>query len=428
MNDIHPKKSGEPHMDAGSKAANFIKYNNTVPIILGVLFLSTSATLAASPEVRGSVYASNSQVVKVDNNRIVGVNVDTYPLSVQVTQVLEDDEYYYVRYTLTTLDVMDSIWRDVAIDNTLNVHKLALGERDLGEYVSEQLAEVRENERRRLRETQVIERKLGASNKLVATTYSGLVGRFLSPSEKEFQGYTPVVRSKGEKTVAYVDPNRLDTPATSPTYDANAKPVVKPPPQPSQPPSSSEPPPSSEPTEPTQPPSDGTGGGTTSGDTAPPEISVLGDNPARVAVGTAYTDLGVAVVDDQSETIRVEKFLNGTLVTKISINTSAPATYSITYRATDESGNTSERKRSVEVYTPSSGGGGTSSGGGGSTSTTSPTPTPTPTPTPEPEPTPEPTPTPEPEPTPAPAPEPEPEPAPEPASAPAPEPAPAPAA
>ena len=35
--------------------AHFIKYNNTVPIVLGLIFLSTTATFAATPAAREAV-------------------------------------------------------------------------------------------------------------------------------------------------------------------------------------------------------------------------------------------------------------------------------------------------------------------------------------------------------------------------------------
>lgn len=313
--------------------AYFIKYNNAVPIVLGILFLGTSGALAASPEVRADVFSSSHQVVKVDNTRIVSADIDAYPLSVQITAVREDTDNYYVDYILTTIDLVDGVWKDTAQTKNLSVSKAALGDKDLGTYVSTQLAEVRDAERQRLRDTQVIEQKRGASAKVVATTYSGLVGKFLSPSEEKFAGYVPVVAPQDEGDDAGSDPNRLATPVTSPTFNGSVTTGVGTQQTGSTPPS----------------------GGSQSGpDTTPPQINVLGDNPARVAVGQSYTDFGVAVVDDRSSVTTLEKYLDGARVSTISINTSSAGSHSITYKAFDQAGNSSQATRSVVVYVPTS--------------------------------------------------------------------------
>ena len=72
-------------------------------------------------------------------------------------------------------------------------------------------------------------------------------------------------------------------------------------------------------------------------DTTAPVITLLGDNPAEVELGSSYTDAG-ATTDDGSE-IRS----SGT------VNTNTLGTYTITYTAEDSAGNTSTATRTITV-------------------------------------------------------------------------------
>ena len=68
-----------------------------------------------------------------------------------------------------------------------------------------------------------------------------------------------------------------------------------------------------------------------------PVITIAGDNPATVELGSTYTDAGATA--DGGETVTV----SGT------VNTSIVGTYTITYTATDADGNTSTARRTVNV-------------------------------------------------------------------------------
>ena len=75
-------------------------------------------------------------------------------------------------------------------------------------------------------------------------------------------------------------------------------------------------------------------------DSTPPVITVLGDNPATVELGSIYTDAG-ATASDLSGAVTVTS--TGT------VDTSTVGTYTITYSATDASGNTGTETRTVNV-------------------------------------------------------------------------------
>ena len=72
-------------------------------------------------------------------------------------------------------------------------------------------------------------------------------------------------------------------------------------------------------------------------DTVFPVITVLGDNPATVELGSPYTDAGAT--SDGGETVSSSG----------SVDTNTVGTYTITYSATDAAGNTSTATRTVNV-------------------------------------------------------------------------------
>ncbi|MDP2704973.1 MAG: DUF5011 domain-containing protein, partial [bacterium] len=98
--------------------------------------------------------------------------------------------------------------------------------------------------------------------------------------------------------------------------------------------------------------SGGTGsesGGQGISDVTPPTIVIQGNNPAEIAVGSSYADLGAVITDDQDENTTTYIYLNGVITTSVSIDTSVAGTHTITYTATDDAGNTATADRTVIV-------------------------------------------------------------------------------
>lgn len=172
---------------------NFLLYNNTVPIVFGVLFLGTTATFAASPEARDAVVRSETALTSVDNSYIRSVNINSYGFEVYVDSIEENDTTYFVTYIMETIDLVDGSWQPVNKQLVLEVSKEALEDNDLGTYVSKQLADVYNGEIVKLKETQEIEKKLGASDKVITKKYDGIIGKMLDPENEAFPGYRPVV-------------------------------------------------------------------------------------------------------------------------------------------------------------------------------------------------------------------------------------------
>jgi hypothetical protein len=89
---------------------------------------------------------------------------------------------------------------------------------------------------------------------------------------------------------------------------------------------------------------------TSSATDTPPVIAINGDNPAIVQVGATYSDLGATITGPQADlNLGIKTFVNGLFASNIQIDTSAVATDTIDYVATDQNGLTSTSSRTVIV-------------------------------------------------------------------------------
>ncbi len=281
--------------------SKFIQYHNAVPIALGIMVLGAGATFAATnPQ---AIYSTQEQVVSIDNTYIVNKDFSAYTPRAEITGVTEDADYYYVAYKFYTIDLQDSVWQDVVKDETMNVSKADLGAyRDLGVYVTGQLKQNIDREIQRLTETQAIERK-NVSQKVVATTYSGLVGKFLDATTETLPGYTPVVL-----------PPQLPGPVASAGGGQGGETAAS-----------------------------GGGGSSQIG------IQVLGNNPAHLALRATYIDLGAVLLDPHRTNVGLHTYLNGVETLSPSVDTSTSTAHTIEYRAADPGGNTIIARRIVLV-------------------------------------------------------------------------------
>ncbi len=279
--------------------ANFLLYNNLMPVAFGVLFLGSAGALAASPEARDTILQATEVVRSVDNSYIVNADVANYPYSVEITLVTEDSERFYIDYSLSTIDIENYIWKGVVKHKTLEVVKGAIVGSDLAEYVSRELTQVREAEKARLIETQNIERSLGETQKIVATEYSGLLGALVPPKEEVF--------------VEYVSEQVTDI---NPAIFTESGVVA---------------------------------GASTQNTGSSPTITVFGNNPARINVGDTYADLGFLALLNGTDSVATYTYVNDKQVRSVVLDTSVDATYTITYEAISPEGNTTTATRVVIV-------------------------------------------------------------------------------
>ena len=92
---------------------------------------------------------------------------------------------------------------------------------------------------------------------------------------------------------------------------------------------------------------------TTTPDT-PPIIEINGDNPAIVQIGDTYNDLGATIAGPQQDlNLGITTYVNGVETDPVQIDTSAAATDTIDYVATDQIGLTSTSTRTVVIEAPS---------------------------------------------------------------------------
>jgi hypothetical protein len=99
----------------------------------------------------------------------------------------------------------------------------------------------------------------------------------------------------------------------------------------------------------------------TTTDTISPEISLMGNNPAEIMVGSSYVDLGATVTDMGinpldpggplvlNTNLGLQYSVDGVSVTEISLDTSTSTTHTIVFSAVDQSGNWGYATRTVEV-------------------------------------------------------------------------------
>jgi len=80
-----------------------------------------------------------------------------------------------------------------------------------------------------------------------------------------------------------------------------------------------------------------------SGDTTPPIITILGNNPAEVECHGSYSDAGATATDN------TDGNLTGSIATSNTVNTAATGTYAVNYSVRDVAGNAATATRTVKV-------------------------------------------------------------------------------
>ncbi|TRZ51802.1 hypothetical protein D4R99_03870 [bacterium] len=198
------------------KFSHFIQYHNFFTLGITLLFAGASASFAASPDLRSAVIAQNEVVRSPDNAYLINTDFDSYDMGLKIQTVTEDTDQYYIDYTYNSVEAVDYVWKQVPKNGSIKVSKKELEGRDLGLYVADQLGQKIDRILADLKDIQKEQKKEGVTQKVVATEYSGLVGRFLGTDEKVFDGYQPVI----PETEKVIDTNVVT--AVSPVADITA--------------------------------------------------------------------------------------------------------------------------------------------------------------------------------------------------------------
>ena len=296
----------------------FLSYHNAVPLAIGIIVLGgTGAFAATNPE---AILSTSQQVVSTDNTYIANKDLSAYTSRAEIVGVTEDSENYYVAYRFYTIEVTNAVWQDVVEQQSMTVSKDQLNGRDLGLYVTEQLKQLIGHANEYLSEAQQQARR-NVSQKVVATEYGGLVGAFLDEKTEVLPGYVPVVRPQTSAEVA-------SAAATIDGSNSAANPQSQ---------IQSNPP--------------GPGPQSNIAENAN-GIQIMGDNPAKIALKTPYSDLGVYVSDPLFQQFGVHVTLDGAAVDAIQIDTSKVGTHTITYTVSNGQGASLTATRVVDVYDP----------------------------------------------------------------------------
>jgi hypothetical protein len=99
----------------------------------------------------------------------------------------------------------------------------------------------------------------------------------------------------------------------------------------------------------------GNTGTSTPVDPSAPVVTVNGNNPATVQVGSVYSDLGVTITDDQDQNLGYLVSLDGAATItpdQLVVDTSVAGTHTITYTVSDTQGNVGQASRTVTVEAP----------------------------------------------------------------------------
>ncbi len=329
----------------------FIKYHNALPLGLMLIFLSVTGALAANEDIRDAtveaVLSKKTAVTSVDNSFIVRTNLDQFTPTAQITDVTEDDENYYIIYTLNTIDISDGVWGTISRSKEITVSKAFLGKRDLGLYLAKEIKEVVDKQSEHLKEVQNIERKNGATQKIVAITYSGLIGKFLDSKEEAIVGYEPIIPVHTPNAENAGNTNDADNNNDAKPQAVTAVESAQPAPatQPASVASSD----ASNQQNQSVIVSSGSSARTASGAT----MTMIGNNPARVptsSIGGGYSDNGVRAQDSAQQNMSVTTAVNGTPMSEVSIDTRTPGVHTVRYVSADPAGETMALERQIIVY------------------------------------------------------------------------------
>ena len=99
--------------------------------------------------------------------------------------------------------------------------------------------------------------------------------------------------------------------------------------------------------------SGGTGGSPTGATSGPPTITINGDNPATIQVGSTYADLGATITGPTADlNLGLTTLLDGATTTQLTLDTSKPGEHTILYTVTDPNGLTDSATRTVIISAP----------------------------------------------------------------------------
>ena len=185
------------------KIIRFIKYHNAFIIGLVLIFIFGASVFASDTIREATIGKAVVEQQGIDNSALLAADLGNFDFLMQINNVTEDDENYYVLYTYKTLDIQKDIWQPVSRQETLEVSKSVLADQDLGLYVAEELGEIVDSQKAYLVKVQQKQKERGKTLVQETTTYTGLIGMVLNPITRELPGYEPVVKPLEPVAIVY---------------------------------------------------------------------------------------------------------------------------------------------------------------------------------------------------------------------------------
>ena len=184
-----------------NRVIDFIKYHNAFTIGLILVFVFSGAIFASEDLHDAIIGEEIITQTGIDNTQLLAADLDTFDLAMTINAVSKDEENYYIDYSFNTLGIKDNVWQPLAKSATMTVSKAALGDKDLGLYLTEELGEIADYELAYLKEVQTAEIEKGKTEIVETTEYTGLVSLVLDIKNKVLPGYELVVEQAVDEFV-----------------------------------------------------------------------------------------------------------------------------------------------------------------------------------------------------------------------------------
>jgi len=172
------------------KVLHFIKYNNAMVLILALVFVFGTGVFAQTEAGQEFIGEKATKVEGTDNTLLLEADLDKFNMDFKIEKIEEDEEYYFVTYTYFDLVEFEGAWQYQLQEKVRKVSKKL--NKDLGEYLADELAEQYEARIKDLKSAQVGAGETGIKVRAEVESYSGLIGRGLEVAGKLFAGYEPV--------------------------------------------------------------------------------------------------------------------------------------------------------------------------------------------------------------------------------------------
>jgi len=180
------------------KLLQILQYHNAVIIIFIAVVLILSGYVFAQTDTGQEIIGEKQEkVISIDNAALLAADLDNFDMNFKILEINQDNatstsSNYYITYAYRDLILQDNIWQWQEKTKTMEMSKKSVENRDLGDYIAEELSEIAYWQQKELKEKQDKAKQIGPSEKKVVTEYSGLIGKILDVKSAIFPGYEPI--------------------------------------------------------------------------------------------------------------------------------------------------------------------------------------------------------------------------------------------